>query len=93
LGILGLTVDEGIAAMLPPQRVPAGVVVVSTAPGAIDSREGGLAPGDVIHAVNRTPVAGLADLRGVLDALTAGAAAVLQLERQGILIYLPFTVE
>ena len=93
LGILGLTVDQRIAAMLPPQRVPAGVVVVSTAPGAIDSREGGLAPGDVVHAVNRTPVAGLADLRAVLDALTAGAPAVLQLERQGALIYLPFTVE
>jgi len=93
LGILGVTVDQRIAAMLPPQRVPGGVVVVSTVPGAIDSREGGLAPGDVIHAVNRTPVTGLSDLRGLLDALTAGAPVVLQLERRGSLIYLLFTVE
>jgi serine protease Do len=93
LGILGLTVDQRIASMLPPQRLAAGVIVVSTVPGAIDSREGGLAPGDVIHAVNRTPIASLPELRAVLDALTVGQPAVLQLERQGALLYLAFTVE
>ena len=93
LGILGLTLDQRIAAMLPPQRLGSGVIVVSTVAGAFDSREGGLAPGDVIHAVNRTPVTGLPELRAALDALTAGQPAVLQLERQGALIYMTFTVE
>jgi serine protease Do len=93
LGILGLTVDQRIAALLPPQRLPAGVVVVSTAPGAFDSREGGLAPGDVIHAVNRMLVAGLPELRTLMDALPVGSPVVIQLERQGMLMYLPFTVE
>ena len=47
-GILGLTLDLRIASMLPPQRLGGGVIVVSTVAGAIDSREGGLPPGDVI---------------------------------------------
>ena len=93
LGILGLTLDPRIASMLPPRRIAGGVIVVSTVPGAIDSREGGLAPGDVIHAVNRTAVAGLPELRALLDTLAVGHPVVLQLERQGTLLYLPFTVE
>jgi S1-C subfamily serine protease len=93
LGILGLTLDQRIASMRPPRRIAGGVLVVSTVPGAIDSREGGLAPGDVIHAVNRTAVAGLPELRALLDTLAVGHPVVLQLERQGTLLYLTFTVE
>jgi S1-C subfamily serine protease len=52
-----------------------------------------MAPGDVIHGVNRTAIAGLPELRAALDALDVGQPAVLQLERQGALLYLPFTVE
>ena len=51
-----------------------GVVVVSTVAGAIDAGDGGLATGDVVYAVNRTPVQGLTDLRAVLDALKVGDA-------------------
>ena len=93
LGILGMTLDQRIAAMLPRHRLASGVIVVSTVAGAIDSREGGLAPGDIIHAVNRTPLAGLPELRAALESLTAGQPAVLQLERQGGLIYMTFMVE
>ena len=92
LGMLGLTLDQDIAAMLQP-RVTSGVVVVSTIAGAIDSREGGLAAGDVIYAVNRTPVAGLPELRSLIDASAIGASVVLHLERDGMLMYLPFMVE
>jgi len=67
--------------------------VVSQVAGATDVREGGLMPGDVIHAVNRTPVPGLPELRAALDALKAGESVVLQIERLGRLMYLAFTIE
>src|SRR5262249_2127318 len=68
LGILGLDLDRRIAEMIPAVRVPYGVVVASTVDGAIDVREGGLAAGDVIFAINRKPISGLAELRAALEA-------------------------
>ncbi len=93
LGILGVNLDQRIADMLPAQRVRTGVVVASTVADAIDAREGGLAAGDIIYAVNRKQVFGLTDLRAALDALKAGDPVVLQLERDGGLMFLAFTVE
>src|SRR6185503_3819425 len=66
LGILGVNLDQGIAALLPALRVRSGVVVASTVAGAIDSRDGGLSAGDVVYAVNRTRVVGLPELRATL---------------------------
>jgi serine protease Do len=93
LGILGVTLDQRLAEVLPASRVSAGVVVVSTVDGAIDSREGGLAEGDVVFAVNRTPISDLVSLRTTLDGLSPGDPVVLHLERQGTLMYLTFTVD
>jgi serine protease Do len=93
LGILGLTLDSRIASMVPVSRVTSGIVIVSTVAGAIDTRDGGLAPGDVVYAINRTPVASLAELRAALDRLSVGDPVVLHLERRGELMYLAFTVE
>ena len=93
LGILGVTLDERIADLLPLRRVRSGIVIASTVAGAIDARDGGLSAGDVISKVNGTQVAGLAELRVVLDQLKTGDPVVLQLERGGELMYLAFTVE
>jgi len=93
LGILALSLNRTIAEMLPGLRTHSGVVVASTVVGAIDARDGGLAPGDVICAVNRKQVAALGDLRVAIDQLKAGEAVVLQLERVGQLMYLAFTVD
>jgi S1-C subfamily serine protease len=93
LGVLGVKVDERIAAMLPMIRTQSGVLIVSTVPGAIDSRDGGLSPGDIVYAVNRRRVAGLEELRAVLDGLKPDDSVVLQLERDGELLYLAFTIE
>jgi serine protease Do len=93
LGILGVSLDREIAAMIPTLRVSAGVIVVSSAPGAIDGRGANLQPADVIFAVNRRPVNGLEQLRATLDALKPGDAAVLHLDRRGELMFLAFTVE
>jgi serine protease Do len=93
LGIVGVTLDQRIAEMLPVLRVRSGVVVASTMSGAIDTREGGFAPGDVVYAVNGTPVVGVAGLRDAVAQLKSGDPVVVQLERQGQLMYLAFTIE
>jgi S1-C subfamily serine protease len=93
LGILGVNLDKRTAEKLPYVRWGTGVVVASTVEGAIDAREGGLAPGDIIHALNRTTVRGLTDLRAMLNDLKSGDPVVLQLERHGELKYLAFTAE
>jgi serine protease Do len=93
LGILALNLDPEIAQMLPVSRVRFGIVVVSTVAGAIDARDGGLAAGDIIFSVNRRPVNGLSDLRTTMDNFKTGDPVVLQLQRNGELMYLAFTVE
>jgi serine protease Do len=93
LGILGLNLDQKLAAILPGLRVRSGVVVVSTVADAINASEGGFAAGDVIYAVNSRRILGLSDLHMILDELKAGDPVVLQLERQGVMMYLAFTVE
>ena len=52
-----------------------------------------LQPGDVIHAVNRSPVGGLTALRGALDRIGSGQVVVLQVERASELLFLTFTVD
>ena len=74
-------------------RVKSGVVVASTAARGIDAREGGLAAGDVVYAVNRKPVGTLNELRTALDQFKSGDSIVLHLERRGQLMFLAFTVE
>ena len=93
LGILGMSLERDIAAVIPTLRVTSGVVVVSSAAGAIDVRGETLQPADVIYAVNRRPVNGLEQLRATLDALKPGDAAVLHLDRRGELMFLAFIVE
>ena len=93
LGMLGLTLNQQLAEMVPVLRVRSGVLVASTVAGALDPREGGLAVGDVISAVNGTSVAGLSELVKAVDGLKIGDPLVLHLERRGEMLYLAFTVE
>jgi serine protease Do len=93
LGILALNLDTRLMELLPPLRGTAGVVVAAIAPDAPPSQQGSLRPGDVIYAVNQTTVRNLADLRSVVQAVKPGQAVVLQIEREGRLMYLGFAVE
>ncbi len=93
LGILAVNLDPGVAKMIPVLRVSSGVVVVSAVAGAIPARDGGLMAGDVIYAVNQTPVSEIAALRKVLGDLKSGDPAVLSIERRGALMFVAFTVE
>jgi S1-C subfamily serine protease len=92
LGILAATLDPKLAAILP-LRAKSGVVVASASASALDSDNGGLAPGDVIHAVNGQWISDLPALRGAIDAAKPGAPVVLQVERRGVLMYLAFVME
>jgi len=92
LGILGATLDPKLAAGLP-LRSKSGVVVASAIASAIDSEDGSLAPGDVIHAVNGQWISDLSGLRAAVDGVKVGTPIVLQVERRGTLLYLAFTVE
>jgi serine protease Do len=66
--------------------------VVGQAP-SVNSIDNGLQPGDVIHALNRTPIESVAQLQSVAAQLKAGDAAVLRIERQGQFQYLAFEME
>ena len=93
LGILGMTLDREVAAMIPTLRVRSGVIVLSTTGGAIAMRGEQLQPADIIYAVNRRPVNGLEQLRAALDALKPGETAVLHLDRRGELMFVALTIE
>jgi serine protease Do len=92
LGILAATLDPQLAAALP-LRAKAGVVVASASASALDTENGGLQPGDVIHAINGQWIVDLPALRQSIDAAQPGTPVVLQLERRGGLMYLAFTIE
>lgn len=69
-----------------------GVIVVGEAPG-FNTVNTGLRAGDVIHSLNRTPVATVEQLRIAVAQLKPGDAAVLRIERQGQFQYLAFEME
>ncbi len=93
LGVLAVALDPRVARLLPAVRRGQGVVVLSTVSGAIEARDGGLEPGDVIYSVNRSAVTELDGLRATLDGIRPGDPVVLHLERKGELMFLAFLAE
>ncbi len=92
LGVLAATVDARVRQLLPPLREPAGVVVAGRTLASAEL-ETGLEPGDVIHAVNRTPVASLDELTRALAEARPRDRGVLRVERRGALIWLEFDLD
>ena len=93
LGVLALDLTPQIKELLPPLRRQSGVAVVRATADTPYSQQGSLQAGDVIHAINGKAINRVAELRGVLDSLKSGAAAVLQVEREGTLMYLSFRIQ
>ena len=91
LGIIGLDIDPKVAAMLPPLRLPGGIIVVARAadPGVDTS----LTAGDVIHAINGAPVETMETFRAGLDQMKANSPVVLQIERGGKLMFISFQLD
>lgn len=93
LGIVALELTPAIAELLPPVRRSTGAVVARVGPQAPYSQQGTLLPGDVIYALNGSPIEGAEALKSAISALKPGTPAVLHLERDQTLMYLAFRVQ
>ena len=91
LGILGVEIDRRIASSATGLRDPYGVIVVARAAGA--ASEVPLQPRDIIRSVNNQQISTLQALKDAMHALKTGAAVTLQIQREGRLMYVPFTLE
>jgi len=92
LGVLALDIDERVASMIGELRVPRGVLVAAIASDA-PAAEHALEAGDVIVALNGSPVTTLADLRSSVARLATRAPLVLQVQRNGQLMFVAFELE
>ncbi len=91
LGILGVEIDRRVAAMAKGLRNPIGIIVAARAAGA--TSEVPLAVGDVIRSLNGKEMTTLDGLRSTLRALAPGAPITLQIQRDGRLMYVSFTLD
>jgi serine protease Do len=87
LGILGLDLDDEVAALLPGLRARAGVVVAAGGAEAVPGYEQ-LQAGDVVYSLNDEPAPSLAALRAALAPASHGDPLVLHVERAGELRYI-----
>jgi len=91
LGVLGVEITPQIAAQANGLRDPYGVIVVGRA-----ATPGGVVPlqaYDIIRSVNNRRVATLAALQESVASLRPGTPVTLQIQREGKLMYLSFTIE
>jgi serine protease Do len=91
LGILGVEIDARIAAAARGLRDPQGIIVVARAAGA--TSEVPLLARDVVRSLNNRPTPTLSVLRDLLKGLKTGSPVTLQIQREGRLMYVSFTLE
>jgi serine protease Do len=91
LGILGIEIDSRILSVAKGLRGPYGIIVAARASGA--TTEVPLAVGDVIRDLNGRPMNTLETLRATLRSLPRGTPVTLQLQREGRLMYLSFSLD
>jgi serine protease Do len=91
LGIIGLEIDKRVAAVATGLRDPYGVIVIARAAGA--TSEVPLFPRDIIRSLNNKQTWTLSTLRDALHALTPGTPVTLQVQREGRLMFVSFTLE
>ena len=89
LGILGVEIDSTIAAAAPGLRDPFGIIVVAKTMSA----DTPLQPKDVIRSLNNQQTYTLQALRNVLGTVKRGSPIVLQIQRDGRLMFVSFTLE
>ena len=86
LGIIGIDVGDATAALLPGLRISSGVFVAARTQVS-SGNEVPLVAGDVIHAVNSFAVRSVDSLRVLVDDAKANSELVLQIERNGQLMF------
>lgn len=92
LGIFAMDFDDRLRTAMPDVRIPSGVVVLGRSLD-LNALSADLRAGDIIHALNRTRIESIQQLRSVLRQLKAGDAVVLQIERQQKLQYVDFEAD
>jgi serine protease Do len=91
LGILGVEINPTIAAAATGLRDSYGIIVVARASGAAGDVP--LQARDVIRSLNNKPVATLDSLRDRMKEIKPGTPVTLQVQREGHLMFVSFTVE
>ncbi len=91
LGILGIEIDQRILSVAKGLRAPYGIIVAARAAGS--NTEVSLAVSDVIRELNGKPMNTLETLRSALRSLPPGSPITLQIQREGRLMYLTFTLD
>jgi S1-C subfamily serine protease len=86
LGIIGLDVGDITTALLAGLRISSGVLVAARTQVS-SGNEVPLVAGDVIHALNGFDVRSVDGLRVLVDAVEANSEFVLQVERNGQLVF------
>jgi serine protease Do len=92
IGIVGLDITPAVLKLMPDLRRPAGVVVAAQKSHSVNPGSS-LEVGDVIYTVNRNVVSNVAELKQRLRSLKSGSPVVLQVEREGRLIYVPLDLD
>jgi serine protease Do len=92
LNIFVTGLDGRVKPLLQGIRSDSGIVVVAqtAGPSAVES---GLEAGDIIRAIDHTPLESISQLETIVDNLSAGDPVVVQIERNGRLQYLAFEME
>ena len=90
-GILGVEIDKRIAASASGLRDAYGVIVVARAAGA--TSEVPLQARDVIRSLNNKQIPTLQSLKDAVAAVAPGTPVTLQIQREGRLMYVSFTIE
>ena len=93
IGVLAVDLDEKVTPILPNLRRLRGAVVAGVVTDLSLESSNRLQQGDVIYSVNNHAVAGLADLRRVVEPLRHGSPAAVQIERQGQLQFVLLEVD
>jgi serine protease Do len=91
IGVLGVEIDKRLAPLVGQLRHPYGIIIAARTSGA--AHDIPLVPGDVVLAINNLPTMTLDGLRTALKKLAPGDPVVLQVERDGKLMYLAFTLD
>jgi len=90
--LLAVDLTDSFLATLQPPRKKGGVLVAGMSADATPPADR-FQPGDIIYAVNGGEVGSIAELRAAVAGLQDGDPAVVQLERQGLLMFVSFEID
>ena len=92
LSVFVTDLDGSVRSALAGVRSESGIVVLAQAAEST-TPDTGLKTGDIIRAIDRTPLKTVSQLQAIVRALNPGDPVVLQVERHGKLQYLAFEMD